>query len=278
MFDSNKGDGQEFNKMNILAGLFLGDIWGIAQLFAGLYLWFIGWTITFWELLLRWGHGSRHISSMRLILSFIVLNIAIPFGSLLVLLLQLGNYTQTGSLLGLVNLLFISLAIFHRVAANRRLHRGAMPGVEQNNSIFFGYSHLFRLSPYMKQLQRSRFVYRWAEPGLCFLLACLIYQLDPGTGLWALFCSSGLFLSNNISIQRMAYQIQDVIDAQTEGEYVMNYAGEPKQSEKKSGFVVRSSSAEEEMEDLPWYKPPSKEHAPAAEDIPLKEHDLVKEE
>ena len=250
----------------------------MVSLFTGLYLWFIGWTITFWELLLRWGHGSRYISTMRLFLSFIVLNIGISFGSFFALLFQLGNnYTRIGSLSGLINLLFFSLAIFHRVAANRRLHSGAMPGVEQSNSIFFGYSHLFRLSPYVKRLQRSRFVYRWAEPGLCFMLACLIYRIDSGTGLWAFFCTSGLFLFNNISMGRMTNQIQDVIDAQGEGEYVMNYVGEPKQPEQKSEFVVQSPS-DEEMEELPWYKPPSKERTPAAEDIPLKEHALIGEE
>lgn len=266
MSNSNKGDNREITKLEFILRMLLGDMWGIAWLITGLQFWFFGWLTPFWELLLRWGHGSRYISTLRLIISFFVMNATIMFWSIVILLFSPETHEMRGAFLLIVNPLYISLAIFHRVAANRRLCQGSIEGVEQGNSNFFGYSYLFKFGSRLKWLQNPRFVYRWAEPGLCLLLAYGIYKIDPATGIWAFICTAGMFIYNNITIRGMAYQIQDVIDAQTEGEYVVSHVGEPVQSTKIDGFIVQSPVMNVQTEKPPWYKPPIKEPVVEQED------------
>ncbi|MEM7127014.1 MAG: hypothetical protein AAF702_11840 [Chloroflexota bacterium] len=238
----NKGDSGEFRKLDILARIFMGDTWMMVRMLTTIVLWFIGWMITGVELALRWGHGSRYINSLKLVLGFVAMNLAIMVG---VILATLQGYEMAGALWPVVNLIYIPLAVKRRLSANRRLHDQGVPGVEDGqNSEFMGLSYLFRLGKRFKRMQNIRFVYRWAEPGLCLLLAFIVDAVDPGVALWLWFCAPALFLNNTLALRSAFYQIQDAVDVQVQGEFVMERVGEPMREAESGtgqrGFTVHT--------------------------------------
>lgn len=252
MFESSKGDGGEFRKIDFFARLLMGDTWSITKMVATLIFWLIGWSNVGMELALRFGHGSRYISTLRLVMGFITMNVTIMIGTILA---SLNGYEMAGILWSVANLIYIPLAVARRMSANRRLHGGDVAGVEDENSEYMGTSYLFLLGNRFKRFDNLRFVYRWAEPALCILLAMLVDTVDPGVSLWMWWCGVGLFLHNGVIIRQAHYKIQDVVDAQKQGGFVMDRIGEPEQPVSQTAFTVSVPPTEQTVSTTPKQDP-----------------------
>ena len=91
---------------------------------------------------------------------------------------------------------------------------------------------------------------------LCILFAYGIDTIAPGIGIWAYFSAGGLFVYNKMIFRRTTHQIQDAVDAQAQGEFIMHGAGgASKQITNMQGFSVQSPVTGEKATALPWYKP-----------------------
>ena len=214
---------KDFQEVEYLSSLFMPDTIKALNVIQQITVIVLGWASVTLEVFTRRDFGSRYLSWTRLFLAWFIMgffDFAREIPSMLGNLVPFGQRTFVDHLHPWFWQGFIVLYIIHRLRIWQRNRQGV-----QWHSQSFGLSWLEFLS--WELLGRLPLIgrylviddwamYRWIEPGVCFLAGLAMRQFSPATSSWILIASVALFIKNQMVYFTTLNRFLDVIDARIE--------------------------------------------------------------
>jgi hypothetical protein len=214
-------------ELDYVASSLAPDAWNPLMAIGQIAMVLLSWLSVTLELFVRFNFGERYLSWLRLFLGLMIMELTTLVPRMIFAMIPfLGG--PTGSFSPLFFRAAICLGIYHQWRIWRRNRQGI---AWHSNS--FGVSRLSFLpvSDWM--------LYRFVEPGLCFIAGMLIKSVDPVTGIWVILASVALFVKNQMVFNAQRGRLLDVIDARIESAAMQGaLEGRPKQE--TAGFSVMS--------------------------------------
>jgi hypothetical protein len=214
-------------ELDYVASSLAPDAWNPLMAIGQIAMVLLSWLSVTLELFVRFNFGERYLSWLRLFLGLMIMELTTLVPRMIFAMIPfLGG--PTGSFSPLFFRAAICLGIYHQWRIWRRNRQGI---AWHSNS--FGVSRLSFLpvSDWM--------LYRFVEPGLCFIAGMLIKFIDPVTGIWVILASVALFVKNQMVFNAQRGRLLDVIDARIESAAMQGaLEGRPKQE--TAGFSVMS--------------------------------------
>lgn len=212
-------------ELDYVASSLAPDAWNPLMAIGQIAMVLLSWLSVTLELFVRFNFGERYLSWLRLFLGLMIMELTTLVPRMLFAMIPfLGGPTE--SLSPLFLRAAMCLGLYHQWRIWRRNRQGI---AWHSNS--FGVSRLsfLRVNDWI--------LYRFIEPGLCFIAGLLIKSVDPVTGIWVILASLSLFIKNQMVFNAQRGRLLDVIDARIESAAMQgSLEGRPKQE--TAGFSV----------------------------------------
>ena len=206
------------NAAQVIDMLFPGQV-AIWQTLVSIIMVFLGWYAVTVEVFFRYKFGERHFNLVKIGIAALIMGGVIQIGQLLGTPVQLPLVTiHIAVAVSLVSLrllwwIFLVFALWHYVAIWRRNRRG-----ETWHSQSYGISHLVRI-PFFRSVD-DWVLHRFIEPGICLVLAFLVYPISGPLGVWLGIAGFALFARNNLAYMQQRDMLLDLIDERIQSQYL----------------------------------------------------------
>lgn len=171
----------------------------------------LGWWSVSLEVFLRRDFGERYMSFIRLFMGFMIMGLSAG-GFQLASLADSNPLSRAGGFLFFQFIYFgyMVAAIVHLVRIQLRNRQGV-----RWYSMSFGVSWLSFLPV------KDWLLYRYIEPGLCFLVGLVISLVSGAAGTWVMIAAVALVIKNNIAYNQARAALLDSIDAEIAAQYLI---------------------------------------------------------
>jgi hypothetical protein len=212
-------------ELDFVASSLMPNTWQPLMAVTQLTMVILSWLSVSLEVFIRRDFGERYLNWLRLFLGYIAMDLFTLIPTLIFSLipfmarqyLPVSSYFSYG---------FLILGAYHQFRIWQRNRRGI-----QWHSQSFGISRLAFL-PISDWV-----LYRFVEPGGCFLVGFLIRQFDPVTGFWLMMASIALFIKNQMVYAALRGRFLDIMDSRIESA-AMQGLMQGKSKRESAGFSV----------------------------------------
>lgn len=185
----------------------------------------LSWLSVSLEVFIRRDFGERYLNWLRLFLGYLAMELFTLIPTIIFSLIPFmaRNYLPVSAYFSYG---FLILGVYHQFHIWQRNRRGV-----QWHSQSFGISRLAFLPI------NDWVLYRFVEPGGCFLLGFLIRQFDLVTGIWLMTASIALFIKNQMVYAAVRGRFLDIMDSRIESAAMQGLL-QGKSKQESAGFSV----------------------------------------